>query len=597
MKIKKILSLILACLITAAAGFTSYAEESLIGDIVIDNETDGTVETTTGEISFYFEPEGYVTERRIFTALILKYGVSAESFYENGTADDVAAIMQSSLDGGRVSFSANIIEEPSGAHTIIVSYGGAVENGCEKVKQFKYINPERLDKTTLDIILQINEAIAQKDKSKIADVFESEADVKAVSELYAERILNAEKDAINTAAGIIADGVEFKQSDGRVVYGDIENFVAAVNRAFAIAEINMADSADRVKSALEFYNKDYYKIDSDFSEENADEIFSLMCRKPVKSESEVNGIYKYAKIKTEFIHTNYSLIYDTVKKYAEEIDGINKAQLDGISNKDNFGRYFLNGIESCGDLKAMASLINGYSESKDSGGGSSGGGKGSGSSSGGSVNIGADIVKNVQTKKEKAPLFSDVAEDHWAFPGIEYLYGKGAIRGYDDGSFKCSEPVTRAEFVKMAAKVFDIAVPEEENVSFNDVSAEDWFYESVKAAAAAGLVLGDSDGRFNPDKKISRQEIAVILNRCLEKSGKNPEKVNETIIFSDADSIANWAFESVIKLQQTGIINGNDDGSFKPEDNASRAESAMMLYRLMTAKQKSEEGDKLTDAQ
>ena len=137
----------------------------------------------------------------------------------------------------------------------------------------------------------------------------------------------------------------------------------------------------------------------------------------------------------------------------------------------------------------------------------------------------------------------------------------------------------------MAVKLFGMESAEGAEMNFTDVSDKDWFYETVKTAASGGLILGDADGSFRPGEKITRQEIAVILNRYIEKTGKNLKKVNSATVFEDADEIANWAFESIARLQRSGIVNGTSDGSFKPNNNASRAETAAMLYRLMTAEE------------
>ena len=586
----KILSLAIIFFIAASLGFAALAEGSIIGDIVIENEADGALETTDGKVSFWFEPQGYTTNRRIFTAVILKYGVGADEFFAEENTEAVAAIMQSKLENGKVSFSANIINEPSGMHTIIVSYGGAKSARFEKIRQFKYINPEKIDSAIIDVITRINDAIESKNAEKIIEILENESDIKAIMELYTDRILNADEKTVANAARIILGHKPFKQEDGRVLYSDIENFTAEINRTFAISEMNMADSAEKVKSAFEFYNDKYYKIDTDLSAKNADEIFSLMCGKAVTKEEDVKNIFKYAELKSELLHTNYNLVYEAVKKYSDDLSGLNKTKFSGINKKDDFGRQVLNGIEGCKDLSAIIVLINNYTESDSSGGGgSAGGGKGSsggGSSGKSSVSIGSQVVTDIrQNANEKTRLFSDIDEKHWAYGAVEYLYGKGAVTGYADGSFKADENVTRAEFVTMAVKLFGMESAEGAEMNFTDVSDKDWFYETVKTAASGGLILGDADGSFRPGEKITRQEIAVILNRYIEKTGKNLKKVNSATVFEDADEIANWAFESIARLQRSGIVNGTSDGSFKPNNNASRAETAAMLYRLMTAEE------------
>lgn len=582
----RILKLISVFLIAISVGLTVCADESLIGEIVIENETDGTIETTDGKIEFYFEPNGYVTKRRIFTAVILKYGVNAENFYNDESTDKIAAIMQSHLENGKVSFSANIKDEPSGMHTIAVSYRGAKDGGFEKIREFKYINPEKLDDVTVDIVSRVNLAIEENNAEKIAAILKTEADIKSITELYGERILNATEKAIKKAAETILKNKPFKQADGQIFYEDTERFAKSVNYAFAVAELNTAETSEQVKNALDFYNEKYYKIDIDFTGKDENEILSFVCGNSVEKPEDAGSVFKYAEIKSVIMHTNYSLTWQTLKDCTGDIDGINMSKFNAVNKKENFGRHVLSGIENCTDLPAIAKLVNSYSEK--SGGGSGGGGgtgKSTASSVGNSVSISAPLVSDIRTTQDETPLFSDITKEHWAYKGIEYLYGKGAVKGYKDGTFAGDGAVTRAEFVTMAVKLFGLPATEELDLSFNDISENDWFFESVKTAVAARIIFGDDKGNFNPEREITRQEIAVILNRYIESTAKNLKNVNSVTVFEDADDIANWAFESVMKLCRKGIVNGTDGGNFKPENGASRAEAAVMLYRLVTAEE------------
>ena len=97
----------------------------------------------------------------------------------------------------------------------------------------------------------------------------------------------------------------------------------------------------------------------------------------------------------------------------------------------------------------------------------------------------------------------------------------------------------------------------------------------VSAAVAKGYISGFGDGTFGADKHITREQMAVILQKALNA-------VNTTkISFTDSESISPWAAEAVIKVCADGIMNGKDDGSFAPQANATRAEMAAILYRII----------------
>ena len=113
-----------------------------------------------------------------------------------------------------------------------------------------------------------------------------------------------------------------------------------------------------------------------------------------------------------------------------------------------------------------------------------------------------------------------------------------------------------------------------------DVPEDAWYYESVCAAFDNGVITGISDELFGAGMNITRQDIAVISQRAIEKAGKNKPNDNEYKDFSDKDSISDYALDAVIALMKNGIINGYDDGSFIPLGYATRAETAVIIYNI-----------------
>ncbi len=599
MKILKSMMICLAMMLVLSV-VPAYAEEtaavSLIGDIVFKNATgdENKIETTTGEVSFSFVPAEGVTARRVFTAVVLKYSVTAEDFFASDDIGKIATIAQAKLADGEVTFNVNLFNEPTGKHTVIVSYAEAVEKETYKTADFKYVNPNKIDDKSKTVVQNINIAIGAQSSTSIETIFKTADDVKAFSELNGDRILAANDDAIEKAAKVIAAAKKFEADDGSITYNEIEKFCAAVNEAFAYAELGCAKTGAEVKSAVEFYNDAYYGLDlkNEVFKANSDKVYGYMAGNGAADKDGAKDAFMYGVIRTDIENTNYSDIYDKVGGYLVNLSGVDTDKFEDIDDTDAFGRHLLNNIENAKSLDDIADLIDEYEETSGGGGFGGGGSSGGGGFSGGgisapisNISVGTEIVADAKKPAEKAALFSDLPASHWAYASVEYMLGKGAVGGYEDGTFVPSGSVTRAEFVKMAVKLFGITLAEDsEAPTFDDVSETDWFYADVTAAAASGLVMG-SGNSFNPNAKITRQEIAVILNRYIENTGKNPAKVNAPVVFTDGDSIANWAFESVVTLQQIGIVGGFEDGTFAPSNGATRAEAATMLYRLDTAKE------------
>lgn len=223
---------------------------------------------------------------------------------------------------------------------------------------------------------------------------------------------------------------------------------------------------------------------------------------------------------------------------------------------------------------------NSSSGSSGSSGGGSGGGSFGGSKGGGSaVSASPEIVEENLPKVEpeenavipeeetpKAPEFTDT-ENHWAKSFVEELSAKKIINGYEDGTFKPDNAVTRAEFVTMVVRLLGL---EEADADFADVNENDWFYSYVGAAHKNGLISGNGEG-FSPYDLITRQDAAVILYHAMGiKEGKTAE-------FSDADSISSYAEDAVNALSSLGIINGYEDNSFRPLNPITRGETAKIL--------------------
>jgi len=165
--------------------------------------------------------------------------------------------------------------------------------------------------------------------------------------------------------------------------------------------------------------------------------------------------------------------------------------------------------------------------------------------------------------------------DHWAKAGIEKWVDSGLAKGYPDGTFKPDNNITRAEFVALMNRAFD--VPKDgAAISFADVKAADWYYADVCAAANGGYVKGYEDNTFRPNNAITRAEAAAIVARLLELPAGDLGALDK---FSDAASIADWAKGSVAAMVEANLLSGYPDGTFGPAKLITRAESVVTLDR------------------
>lgn len=142
--------------------------------------------------------------------------------------------------------------------------------------------------------------------------------------------------------------------------------------------------------------------------------------------------------------------------------------------------------------------------------------------------------------------FSDVAEDAWYADAVNMLASLDMIAGYEDGTFRPDAPITRAEFTAIAMRFAD-AAPEGENI-FSDVHAGDWFYDVVVGSIQYGWIGGYEDGTFRPQNTITRAEVTAITNRMLGRVADEAfiDAADALRSFGDL-SDAHWAYYSIME--------------------------------------------------
>lgn len=136
--------------------------------------------------------------------------------------------------------------------------------------------------------------------------------------------------------------------------------------------------------------------------------------------------------------------------------------------------------------------------------------------------------------------FSDVYEGTWFYNDVKLLSADGMIKGYEDGTFRPENKITRAEFVSMLLgetdeKYYAFSV-------FKDIEDDFWYTDKVRLASAKGYITGYEDGTFRPDAYITRAEVVTIMNKALERTDyyktENP--------YSDVES-SHWAYKQIIE--------------------------------------------------
>lgn len=178
--------------------------------------------------------------------------------------------------------------------------------------------------------------------------------------------------------------------------------------------------------------------------------------------------------------------------------------------------------------------------------------------------------------KDMPYSFADVSG--WSKSYVEGLKLRGVIDGKAEGMFLPNDSITREEFVKLVVELFGMN-DSNATCSFADVSEGSWYYSYVASAATKELVNGVGEGLFGIGQKIKRQDMAKIICSVLEKQGIVAETSTE--LFADDAKIADYAKDSVLAMRSLGIVSGDENGNFNPEQFASRQEAAKMISQML----------------
>ena len=180
-----------------------------------------------------------------------------------------------------------------------------------------------------------------------------------------------------------------------------------------------------------------------------------------------------------------------------------------------------------------------------------------------------------------APVFTDTVA-HWAKRDIDFVTSRGLLTGTSDTTFSPNSTITRGMFVTALGRLDGIDPAAYASSSrFSDVPATAYYAPFVEWAASKGIVNGTDTNTFEPDRPVTREEMAVVMQRYAEKLGYALPKEREAEIFVDDNKITDSMKDAVQAMQQAGVMNGKGGKLFAPKDTATRAEAAAVLRRFV----------------
>lgn len=355
-----------------------------------------------------------------------------------------------------------------------------------------------------------------------------------------------------------------------------------IYRERAFSEISNLSAASEVEAKINQYEKIYGLDRSEGSlfaaldQTGKNVVYEKMTGETYTSEVDIQLAFNQ---KTVLYYIQQGP-WGRIPQYITDYNDILKLDLTKYSSSNSGLLKYIVG-KSCKTPVDLQRLIDNYTPPSGGGGGS--GGNGGGSSPGTGISPTGSLIsvpsQTQAAEPQKTSAFSDVAVNHWAFDSINALYEKDIIKGKSEKLFAPDDFVTRAEAVKMIVTGIAGGAVSDTETKFSDVPKDSWEYEYVSAASALGIIKGYDDGTFGTGECITRQDLCVMIYRAMEQAGY--EIFGGASDFTDSEKIADYAAEAVNSLASGKIISGMEDGSFCPEQKATRAETAKIIYAII----------------
>ncbi len=185
--------------------------------------------------------------------------------------------------------------------------------------------------------------------------------------------------------------------------------------------------------------------------------------------------------------------------------------------------------------------------------------------------------------KENPKTFTDLS-GHWAKGNIDTVTSRELFVGTAPAVFSPDQSMTRAMFATVIGRLHEASygkIPNSTKAPFTDMAYDSYYAPYVIWAAENGIVSGMGGGRFEPDRSITRQEMAVLISNYMKFKGIVLSDRNSPVAFTDASHIESWAKSQVEQVQKLGVMSGIGENQFSPQGISTRAQVAAVLERMI----------------
>lgn len=368
------------------------------------------------------------------------------------------------------------------------------------------------------------------------------------------------------------------------VFAGYEQLEAVFNENLAVECVNVADGSniaavlEKYKEYFAYKNGKSYQIFEGLSADSQKNVYTNLAKADYGTPAAVDAAFSLETVRVRLAALRgYDELYDVLPQCADALEAnISKYTALSKENQLKVCSEIITSLSGKDVTKESLETIVSSAAEKYGSNGTTGSGSGGGGGTGGGVKTPNIAVAAPNKPNESSFVFNDIESVSWARDSIEALARRGVINGKADKIFAPNDTVTREEFVKMVVLALNITA-EDTSCDFTDVRDDAWYKEYVGKAVRSGLVNGRGDGTFGVGESITRQDIAVILWNGIKSKAESKSAAE----FIDNDDVSDYAKEAVNAMRYLNIIDGYDDNTFRPNNAATRAEAAKLLYKAV----------------
>lgn len=355
-----------------------------------------------------------------------------------------------------------------------------------------------------------------------------------------------------------------------------EDFIKMFKAEYAIIELNSAAAKDIIDIIRASLTSVSLDEYDELSDEVQEDVSVQLAAAEITDAQQLQELLGVQIALQSIKNTAWTNIETVLEKYNDRLDLDDYTTYTGLSSaKRNVADKYIASKRNSDGMNSLDGFDSIFSQAVKEGRNYTASSSGGGGGSS-TVTITGQTTQSSPIAEELNP-YDDVDKSNSSWAAILYLTEKGVMQGDGDRTFAPERALKREEFARILVDGF-FEVDQSAQTTFVDVKESDWFYSYVATGQQMELIAGMEQYWFGSGEYVTREQMAVLCYRAALKAGKSFAAEGEGAVPSDEELISSWAYYPIKLLRQNGVFSGE---TLRPTDAATRAEAAQLLYEIM----------------